>query len=248
LPPPLRNQFAAALLSRDAANRFQETNDILTNIPMIQLTKRGVTGWVDVENIRQQFARTHTFRMSRLLHPDLIEFLDKRMQDTTWSVNVHDKISVEAVPDDPAIAAALNFLMNAPAFVEVMRLATGCEQISSFLGRVYRMAGSDHYDSWHNDISTEKRLVGISINLGRTPFEGGIFRLREESSGEVLCELPNTVQGDAIFFRISESLRHMVTPLEGTVPKTAFAGWFGGALPDHYATIRGLRPATSKPE
>jgi hypothetical protein len=81
----------------------------------------------------------------------------------------------------------------------------------------------------------------MSINLGSRPYQGGIFRLRDQASGSVLCELPNTGQGDGIFFRISPALAHMVTPIEGSEPTTAFAGWFFSGEVDYYADLR--RPA-----
>ena len=51
--------------------------------------------------------------------------------------------------------------------------------------------------------------------------------LRERETGKPVCELPNTGPGDAIFFRISDKLQHIVTQVESEAPKTAFAGWFG---------------------
>jgi hypothetical protein len=42
-------------------------------------------------------------------------------------------------------------------------------------------------------------------------------------------ELPNTEPGDAIFFRIAPALQHVVSAVEGMVPKTAYAGWFGAS-------------------
>jgi hypothetical protein len=84
--------------------------------------------------------------------------------------------------------------------------------------------------------------VGMSINLGRRPYQGGVFRLRDEASGAVLCDLPNTSQGDAIFFRVSPTLKHMVTPIQGTEPKIAFAGWFRSGAMGFYASVRLTAP------
>ena len=54
----------------------------------------------------------------------------------------------------------------------------------------------------------------------------GVFQLRECDSETMLMEVPNTSPGDAILFRIARHIQHRVTAVEGTVPKTAFAGWF----------------------
>ena len=131
--------------------------------------------------------------------------------------------------------------MNTPPFLELVRRITHCDQITWFGGRVYRMEPSpDYFDSWHADTGTthQDRLVGMSINLGARPYQGGVFRLRDEASGTILCELPNTTRGDAIFFRISSALKHMVTPVGGIEPKTAFAGWFRSGEVDYYRDLQ----------
>jgi hypothetical protein len=66
----------------------------------------------------------------------------------------------------------------------------------------------------------------MSVNLGAQRYNGGLFQLRERRSPEILCEVANTGPGDAILFRIANQLVHQVTAVEGTIPKTAFAGWF----------------------
>jgi Rps23 Pro-64 3,4-dihydroxylase Tpa1-like proline 4-hydroxylase len=84
---------------------------------------------------------------------------------------------------------------------------------------------SGHYDSWHSDVGQD-RLVALSLNLGREPFEGGLLQIRRADSPEIIAEIANRATGDAVIFRIDPSLRHRVGPVEGHVPRTAYAGWF----------------------
>lgn len=157
-----------------------------------------------------------------------------------WKTKEDGRIGRFVVPDDATAAAALNFVANSEVFIAVIRQITRCAQITRFDGRVYRMLPiADHYDSWHDDAASGDRLVGMSVNLGRQ-YSGGVFRLREDRSGKILSELPNTHPGDAIFFRICKGLSHIVTPVEGTAPKTAFAGWFRAADSDYYSFVRQL--------
>ena len=94
------------------------------------------------------------------------------------------------------------------------------------MGRVYRMIpGSGHYDSWHSDMIGH-RMIGMSINLSPEPYSGGVFQLRERDSEQILYEVANTGLGDAILFRLADHLQHRITDVDGTIPKTAFAGWF----------------------
>jgi hypothetical protein len=208
---------------------------------MIQLTKAGLIGVTKTREQAHQFDRSHAFRLPGLLHAELIEIVSSRLEHCAWTTEDDGMIAKEASPSDLAAVSILNFAVNTPEFVELIRRITNQDEIKSFAGRVYRMAPlEDHFDSWHADIgtTTKDRLVGMSINLSPRPYQGGVFRLRDESSGEILCELSNTGPGDAIFFRISRSLKHMVTPLSGTEPKTAFAGWFRTGDVDFYSMLK----------
>ena len=207
---------------------------------MVQLTKAGLVGTASLQELARQFEQTHTFRLPRLLHPELMQMTQSRLQTCTWTPHDDGDIARELLPSDIAPTTVLTFAANTSEFLNLIRGITGC-QISSFAGRVYRMVpASNHYDSWHGDNGkdTNRRMVGMSINLSSRIYTGGVFRLRDETTKQVLCELPNTGEGDAIFFRISPSLRHMVTMLEGTEPKTAFAGWFLSGETDFYSTLK----------
>jgi len=45
----------------------------------------------------------------------------------------------------------------------------------------------------------------------------------------VTARVGGTSLGDAVIFRIADHLRHRVSPVEGDVPRVAFAGWFKSA-------------------
>lgn len=208
---------------------------------MIQLTKNGLTGNANFEEWAFEFGQSHAFRLPRLLHPDFIKMISSRLEHCSWTTQDDGTIAKEALPSDLAPASVLNFAANTPEFLDLIRRITNQPEIKLFGGRVYRMTPrADHFDSWHADVGTshQDRLVGMSINLSPRPYQGGVFRLRDEASQEILCELPNTGEGDAIFFRISPGLKHMVTPLAGTAPKTAFAGWFRSGNLNFYSTLK----------
>ena len=206
---------------------------------MIYLTKSGMAGFANLEELAHQFERSHVFRLPRLLHSDLIQMISPRLESCTWMAHEDGKIATEEKPVDATPASILHLATNTPEFLDTIRLITRCEQIKWFSGRVYRMS-RDHFDSWHSDRGTpQDRLVGMSVNLSPHRYQGGVFRLRNKTTGETLCELPNTGRGDAICFRISSSLEHMVTPLVGSEHKIAFAGWFQSGDTDFYSMVRG---------
>lgn len=216
---------------------------------MVQLARHGFVGAPDVVPLAREFRESHVFRLPDLLHSSLLGYLSSQLDSCAWTTRDDGKIAREALPENFGSTSALNFAANTPAFLALIREVTGCVEICGFKGRIYRMApAADHFDSWHSDVgaTTPDRLVGMSINLGRHPYEGGCFRLRDASAGTVLLELPNQRYGSAIFFRISPALEHMVTPVLGSEPKTAFAGWFYGNRTGYYDEIRRTIPDAAR--
>ncbi len=192
-----------------------------------------------VETVRDEFQATHSARLPGLLSATLINVVLEGMRRGTWIGHEHEGLAREVILDDVRTLDVLHFVANTPEFLTLVRELTACDAITRFEGRVYRMIpGTDHHDSWHDDAG-EHRLVGMSLNLGSRPYEGGAFQLREKSEPTIVRELPNTRPGDAILFRISPDLTHRVTPVAGTEPKTAFAGWFLAGGADYFSTLLG---------
>ena len=178
--------------------------------------------------LRAEFAEFHTFQIKEFLDPALLTFLVERLQPEDFHPRVDHSIATElAVSTRTNIGVqSLQLRMNDHKLTTFMEAVTGITPLSHFAGRVYRMApGNDHYDSWHDDVIGGRR-VGVSINLSPEPYRGGTFRIRQREGTDIIRTLPTLGPGDAIFFRIREDLLHMVTPVEGTASKTAFAGWF----------------------
>lgn len=196
---------------------------------MLQLTRSGVRVSGDGrerDRLREEFDRQHCVRLTGLLDSAAIGFLRETIDRASFVHRTHAGIGVEVCMESNAALALLYFLANAPELHRLVQHITRCGRIGAFVGRVYRMVpGAGHYDSWHRD-NVAHRLIGMSVNLGAENYVGGVFRLRKVGSPNVLCEAANTGCGDAILFRIADDLEHMVTPLEGGVAKTAFAGWF----------------------
>ena len=123
----------------------------------------------------------------------------------------------------------LNFLVNDPIVLRFVEQMSGCRALTGFVGRVYRVsAGLQHADSWHADLHAGHE-VGMSVNLGIEPFDGGVFEIRRSGSAETLAAVANIGPGDAILFPIGDGLEHRISPMRGPVAKTALAGWFGSA-------------------
>lgn len=215
---------------------------------MIRLTRAGVLAVPDaaeVARLRSVFEREHCVRLPGLFDADLVRQVLPRIDKGPFETYVHEEhsgdvrflIKTELCLQDPATVSLLNLVPNDARFFALVEAVTGCGHIGCFHGRVYRMLpGGGHHDSWHDDVF-EHRLVSMSVNLSREPFRGGALRIREAATGRVLHEVANTGLGDAILFRIAPGLQHCVADVEGTVPKTAYAGWFE-AEPDFTTWVR----------
>lgn len=207
---------------------------------MVQLTRSGTAvsaSAEDLEQLHRQFDRLHCIPLPSLLEPGLLRVIQRQIDTATFNQKTHEGLSVELCMADNTALHLLHFLTHDPRLFEIIQQITGCGRIGCFDGRVYRMVpGSQHYDSWHDDMS-EHRMIGMSINLSRNIYSGGIFQMRNRDSLQTIYETANTGFGDGIIFRLSSQLQHRITEVEGSVPKTAFAGWFLSE-PDFNAALR----------
>ncbi|MGH9872170.1 MAG: 2OG-Fe(II) oxygenase [Pyrinomonadaceae bacterium] len=208
---------------------------------MIQVTRRGTefSGSTEaLEDLRAQFEQRHYFLLPGLVETGLLDLIQRQIDRGEFRERVHEHIDSNkelCLTASPAFGALL-FLMNDEKFFQIIQDLTQCDRIHSFEGRVYRVnAGEGHHDSWHNDIG-ENRLVGMSINLSRDIYSGGVLQIRDRESGELVSEAANTGSGDAVIFRLSRDFQHRITEVEGSVSKTAFAGWFK-AQPDASSSL-----------
>jgi hypothetical protein len=185
----------------------------------------------DRDRLREEFERRHCVRLPGLLDPDLLQAVQREVERAAFYERVHEGIGAnrELCMAHGTADGLLHVLLNAPELFRVIEEVTGCDPVGCFIGRVYRMVpGAGHHDAWHDDVG-DRRLVAMSLNLSTATYSGGLLQLRDRESGRLLHEVANVGSGDAIVFRLAPHLQHRVSLVEGTVPKTAFAGWFKGA-------------------
>jgi hypothetical protein len=218
---------------------------------VIRLTPRGAVvtaAGADVARAREAFAETHHLRLPALLDPGVLALVRREVAAARFAERVHGAIGPnrELCMEEGPAAGLLHLLLNASELLGLVEAITGCPAIGCFRGRVYRMLpGGRHRDAWHDDLGDD-RLLALSLNLGDRPYRGGALQLRERGTHRVLAEVPNTGPGDAIVFRLAPGLQHRVTPVEGEVPKTAFAGWFK-SRPSALAHLRALVARATAP-
>lgn len=196
---------------------------------MIRMTRAGVV--VDrtsdeIAEARAEFDRVHCLRLAGFLDAPLLQVVQDHLEQADFYDRTHDGIGTELCLSPGTLSSALEFLWNAPALLAAVERLTGCGPFGCFEGRVYRMLpASGHYDSWHSDVGQDRR-VAMSVNLSTGVYAGGATEFRRVDASDPFHRVANTGFGDAIVFRIDPGLRHQVTEVTGSVPKTALAGWF----------------------
>jgi hypothetical protein len=216
---------------------------------VIQLAPGGLQGTLsdaEAAALRERFDREHCFKIERFLAAETMAKMRRFIDEVPFVHRDHGDIGSELCLPDSRGVRLMFFLVNDPALFAIIQRLTGCPRIGCFTGRIYRMVpGSGDSDTWHSDALND-RMIGMSINLGDA-YDGGVFQMRERASKRPLGELPNVVPGDAILFRIDDRLQHCISPMTGTAPKTAFAGWFRSA-PEFLSLIdRGGEAPASEP-
>jgi 2-oxoglutarate-Fe(II)-dependent oxygenase superfamily protein len=219
---------------------------------MIQLTRRGAVfsgSAADLRALRAQFQRDHYIILPKLIEPDLLATILKRIESAPSVQKEYDGIISQTVIDDPLTSCLLLFLVNIPEFQRLVQRITGCRRIADFQGQIYRLnPGTEDQIVWDTDVC-EHHLVTFSLNLTTQAYRGGTLQIRDQSSKEILHEVRNTGLGDALLMRVANKLAHRALPVEGDVPRTALAGWFRwekGNVNFHDALRKASRVSTAK--
>ena len=219
---------------------------------MIQLTRQGAVfsgSAADLQALRAQFQRDHYIILPKLIEPDLLATILKRMESAPSVQKKDDGITAESVIDDPLTYNLFLFLVNIPEFQHLVQRITGCRRIADFQGRIYRLnPTTGDRIVWHTD-AYDHRMVTFSLNLTTQEYRGGTLQIGYRGSDEILHEVRNTGLGDALLLRVSKKLFHRVLPVEGDVPRTALAGWFRwekGNVNFHDALRKASQVSTAK--
>lgn len=219
---PLRTGASSATLAalrRVAAGR---------GAPLV-LGPEGLPAKVDntvIARARDHFEQKSWVRLKGFFSPSLLDIVTDGSPDSGFAPKEHGFYGSELCLQPCALTDRLMHLLNSPHLFGVIDAITGCGTIGCFEGRIYRLVpGAGHRDEWHSDM-VMGRLVALSVNVGRERYEGGELALRSARTGELMASVPNVGPGDAILFRLSHDLEHRVSDMRGTVPKTAYAGWF----------------------
>jgi hypothetical protein len=180
----------------------------------------------DYAAARARFERNAYLKVSGLLDGAFLAELIDAVDRAALSERVHPGIGVELCLPACALTTALELVSNDRELFDLIDELTGCGPFGCFDGRVYQLVpGEGHYDSWHGDVGQDRR-VAMSVNVGRQSFDGGVLQIRDVGTPDMVREVSNPSPGDGVIFRIDPRYEHRVSPIDGAVARTAYAGWF----------------------
>ncbi|MBI3589990.1 MAG: PqqD family protein [Candidatus Melainabacteria bacterium] len=199
----------------------------------IQITKNGTDvseGSTQLQKLQEEFKKNLHIKLSNLIVSDLLKDIQERINKADFITLDHKDAGKDLVMKDPEMNQILHEIVNDEKFLKAIEQITGLKKIRYFSGRVYKMIpGEDHYDMWHSDVVWH-RVLTISINLSSDIYSGGVLLIRDKKTKKIIQEIKNTVPGDAIIFSISTDYQHMLTKVEGNIPKIALAGWLSSHI------------------
>ena len=199
------------------------------DVPPLSVDRSGLRIAGDLEVLRRKFAEQPYVELPGFVAPALLSIVERAMNAGDFAHRAHPGIGEELCLEAGPATAACQLVFNDPALLDAVTQVAACSVLGCFDGRVYRLEPqAGHYDSWHSDAS-DNRMVGLSVNLSREPFSGGVLEIRRAVSQQPEYAVPSVAFGSAVLFRISPALRHRVTPVRGGVARTAYAGWFRGS-------------------
>ena len=203
--------------------------DLLGSVFVIGIASAGTrrTGTPhEFAQARARFEREGYLKLAGFIDAALLALLLDTADLADFHERRHEGIGVELCATPGTLSGTLELASNDPVLFAAINDLTGCGAIGCFEGRVYRLApASAHFDSWHSDVGQD-RLIAMSVNLSRRPFEGGLLQIRRADSPQILSEVANPVAGDAVIFRIHPDYQHRVGTVTGQYARTAWAGWF----------------------
>jgi hypothetical protein len=215
---------------------------------MIRITKLGTIfsgSQEDVASLRQQLDREQCIRLPKYLDSELVPLIQPLIDCAEFKPESYDRVGSELHMMANPVWDLLHFLANDPQLFRFVRRVTGCDRIGCFFGRVYRMLpGPSHSFVWHDDMVGD-RMLAMSINLSIEAYSGGVLEIRDRKFKQVVYRAAQLAWGEALLFKIGDHLEHRVTPVEGPLPKTAFAGWFQ-SQPDFHGILRERRSSLER--
>ena len=184
------------------------------------------------EAVAAAYTQRPALVLDDLLDPAVLRNLSDILRQATFVDQIVAGLGTRVIEAPPRTGQLLRFLLDRAPLHRWLERVTGARPIASVAGKITQLhAGQGHHLDWHNDSGNERRVLGVTVNLGSEPYEGGRFEMRRRGSDEILLRHDHNRPGSALIFQVDNDLMHRVTPVTSGGPRTVFSGWFLSAEP-----------------
>jgi hypothetical protein len=194
---------------------------------MIRITQGGVIVADNaVASLARAYADTGLALLPGFLTPPVLNALLARVEKGTFRHKREEAVrgSTLLMPQNDPALVSLHFMVNRPELFDVVSGITGLPRPGNFTSRLHRtLPAPDLHLDWHDD-GLDYRILGLNINLSTTPYQGGLFQMRNPAQ-EITATVGQLNPGDAFLFRISNRWQHRLTAIESG-QRTVAVGWF----------------------
>ena len=178
------------------------------------------------EKYREAFAERRSIFCRNVFEPDFLALLSAFVERASYTREGVDNLLFRTIEQPPRSGGAISLALRRPNLLRWIERVTDCEPLATVSGRVAQIeANPDTTLDWHNDMREPLRRIGITINLGSKPYEGGAFELRERDGG-MLTTHRHVEQGGALIFDVGRHYLHRVLPVTSGGPRRVYTGWF----------------------
>lgn len=215
-----------------SATKRQRRPDCLTSTPSpikVGLQRTDIEG--DAADVRDRFRRDRALAFSDMIDASLFDRLLQLCDRAGFIGDAQADVALRQLEVPGTTGKALALTLKRPDLLRWLEKATGCAPLNSTFGRVVQnVVGKAHHLDWHDDLREDPtRRLGITINLGQKPYEGGLFELRVKKTRQLVMRHRHVEPGSILIFEVSDDLEHRVWPITDGGPRRIFAGWFLGA-------------------
>jgi hypothetical protein len=178
------------------------------------------------ERFREEFARRRSLFCRHVFAPAFLDRLSAILARATFGRDGVENLLFRTTEQPARASGAISLALRRSNLMRWVEQVTACEVLVTASGRVTQtVADPTATLDWHSDMREPARRIGITINLGEAPYEGGVFELRRRN-GEILTEHRHVERGSALIFDVGPDYQHRVRAVMAGGPRRVYAGWF----------------------
>jgi hypothetical protein len=174
---------------------------------------------------REEYARTRSLPCHDIFEPGFFKVITGFVDRADFGQDDCEGLLFRTTETPARAGGAISLALRRPNLMRWVEAVTGCEPLGKVSGRVNQILANPETElEWHNDMWEPARRIGITINLGDQPYEGGEFELRNRHG--VLTEHRHVERGSALLFEVGPNYQHRVLPVTAGGPRRVYTGWF----------------------